>query len=43
MNIKLIKDFFKRIKRKLDDSIQINNKINLNINAEKNISLIHSD
>ena len=43
MNIKLIKDFFKRIKRKVDESIQINNKINLNINAEKNISLIHSD
>ena len=43
MNIKLIKDFFKRIKRKIDETIQINNKINLNINAEKNISLIHYD
>ena len=43
MNIKLIKDFFKRIKRKFDETIQINNKINLNINAEKNISLIHYD
>ena len=43
MNIKLIKDFFKRIKRKVDESIQINNKINISINAEKNISLIHYD
>ena len=43
MNIKLIKDFFKKIKRKFDESIKIINKINININTEKNISLIHYD
>ena len=43
MNIKLIKDFFKKIKRKFDESIQIKNKINLNINSEKNITLVHYD
>ena len=43
MNIKLFKGFFKKIKRKFDESIQIINKINININSEKNISFIHYD
>ena len=43
INVKLIKNFFKRIKKKVDESIQIVNKINLIINTEKNISLIYYD
>ena len=43
INIKLIKNFFKRIKKKVYESIQIKNKINLIINTEKNISLIYYD
>ena len=43
INIKLIKNFFKRIKKKVDESIQIKNKMNLIINTEKNISLIYYD
>ena len=43
INIKLIKNFFKRIKKKVDETIQIKNKMNLIINTEKNISLIYYD
>ena len=43
INIKLIKNFLKRIKKKVDESIQIKNKINYIINTEKNISFIYND
>ena len=43
ININLIKNFFKKIKKKVNETIQIKNKINLIVNSEKNISLIYND
>ena len=43
IKIKLIKNFLKRIKKKVDESIQIKNKINYIINNKKNISFIYNN